>query len=204
MRYLHYITETEKKFWQNVYDSEDDHWVDKEVSRLAKKAVKVFGPFKSVLEIGCAAGIDTFYLARHSKSIIGIDIIQDVIDIAKTNLKKQPKSIQSKIIFETGDAEKLKYNDKQFDFVYSLSVLHSTNIKKSLKEIRRVLIDTGKSIIYVYIKSNTKDTVVDKNEFLTTCNKYFNIVSQNEVEIKKDDGGNNHVSLIVFLEVKNK
>jgi ubiquinone/menaquinone biosynthesis C-methylase UbiE len=202
MRYLHYIIETEKEFWQKIYNSEEDHWVNKEVSRLTKKAVKVFGPFKSVLEIGCAAGIDTFYLARYSKSIIGIDIIQDVIDIANNNLKKQSKSIKSKIIFEIGDAEKLKYNDKQFDFVYSLSVLHSTDIKKSLKEIRRVLIDTGKSVIYVYIKSNTKDKVVNKEEFLSLCYDYFNILSQSEVETKKDDGGNNHVALIVFLEAK--
>jgi hypothetical protein len=57
--------------------------------------------------------------------------------------------------------------------------------------------------LYVYIKSDTKDKVANKDEFLLLCNKYFNIIDKNEVETKKDDGGNNHVALIVFLEVKN-
>jgi len=202
MRLLNFINESEKEFWEDVYNSDDDHWVDKEVSRLTKSVVNKYGNFNNVLEIGCAAGIDTFYLAQYSKKVIGIDIVADVIKLANNNLKKQNKTIQSRIKFDIGDAEKLKYNDKQFDFVYSLSVLHSTDYKKSLKEVRRVLTDDGNAVIYVYIGGNTDDKVANKDDFIKECEKYFDIEKKTEIETKKDAGGNYHKALILFLKVK--
>ena len=86
--------------------------------------------------------------------------------------------------------------------MYSLSVLHSTDYKISLKEVRRVLTDDGKAVIYVYIDGNTNDKVADKEDFKKVCKKYFNIVKEQEVETKKDSGGNYHIALIVYLEVK--
>ncbi len=202
MRLINYLSESEKDFWEDVYDSNEDHWTDKEVSRLTKTAVNKYGNFDNVLEIGCAAGIDTFYLAQYSKNVIGIDIVSDVIDLANKNLNKQPKEIRSKVKFEIGDVEKLKYNDNQFDFVYSLSVLHSTDYKKSLKEVRRVLTNDGNAVIYVYVDGNTGDKIANKKDFLNICEKYFNIEKEQVVETKKDSGGNYHIALIVYLECK--
>jgi ubiquinone/menaquinone biosynthesis C-methylase UbiE len=201
-RLLKFINESEKEFWEDVYDSDEDHWTEKEVSRLTKAAVNKYGDFNNVLEIGCAAGIDTFYLAQHAKKVIGIDIVKDVINIANENLKKQPQKIRNKITFEVGDAEKLKYESSSFDFVYSLSVLHSTDFKKSLKEVRRVLSDDGNAVIYVYVGGNTGDKIANKDDFKKECKKYFDIEKENEVETKKDAGGDYHIALILFLKVK--
>jgi len=189
------VQSSEKKFWAEVYEEDEAHWTDKEVSKLTKSIVKKYGSFKNILEIGCAAGIDTFYLAKYTNNkIIGIDIISDIINQA-VNLKKQSKNLQNKITFEIGDAEKLKYDNESFDFVYSLSVLHTTDINKSLSEINRVLTKNGNAVIYIFI-----DEELNKNKFLDICKKYFNINQQEIVSVKHDDGGDKHKALITYLE----
>jgi len=188
-----------KEFWQKVYDKGETHWLDKQPSNLTKKVIKRYKSFNRILEIGCGAGIDTFLLATIVKDkIYGIDIIDKAIKIAKTNLTKQPKNIQDKIKFETGDAEKLKYEDDFFDFVYSLSVLHSTDINKSLKEVHRVLTEDGKAVIYIFTDNNEG---IKEKTFYATCEKYFTITEKQKVDVK-DSGKDTHKALIVFLEVK--
>ena len=201
MRLIKYINESEKEFWRKIYKDDKTHWLDKNVSNLTKKVVSKYKEFNNVLEIGCAGGIDTFYLSKFTNnSIIGIDIIEDAIKEASKNLKNQPKDMQKKVSFEIGDAEKLRFKDKSFDFVYSLSVLHSTDINKSLKEVNRVLIPNGKSVIYVFI--NGKEGI-DKTKFLEVCEKFFKITDKNIIK-KKDESEDKHTALIVFLEKKEK
>jgi ubiquinone/menaquinone biosynthesis C-methylase UbiE len=193
------IIESEKKFWTSIYKSDEAHWIDKKPSNLSKKVVRKYGNLGRILEIGCAAGVDTFYLAEHCDSIVGIDIVPDAIKIASDHLAESTKTLQKKIIFEVGDAEKLNYSDASFDFVYSLSVLHSTNVEKSIPEVRRVLNDEGRAVLYVYTGKGKEE--VDKEKFLSTCKEYFTIEKQEEIDIKKDAGDDTHHALIVWLEV---
>lgn len=191
----------EKKFWNEVYKKDQDHWVDKKISNLTKYACKKYGPFKNVLEVGCAAGIDTFYIAENtSEQVIGIDIVPKAIEIAQTNLAEQPEEIQKKVILETGDVENLKYQDKQFDFIYSLSVLHSTDITKSFKEIKRVLTADGKAVIYVYLNEKEHNNSYSEKDFVDEASKYFEIIKTQIKEIPSDAGGDNHTALIMELK----
>jgi len=195
---LNWFTASKKKFWENIYKNEETHWLDKDVSKLTKEATRRYGPFENVLEIGSASGIDTFYLAKHTKNkIIGIDLTKDAVDIAKKKLKNQSDKVKEKVTFQVGDVEKLKFPDAYFDFVYSLSVLHSTDISKSLKEIHRVLTADGHATLYVFIGKG-KEKVV-KNHFLDVCKKYFIIEDQEEVAFKDEE--EKHRALIVFLKV---
>lgn len=198
MKFKEFVDESEEAFWKSIYKEGEDHWTNKNPSNLTKSVISKFDKLGNVLEIGCAAGIDTFLLATASDSVVGIDIVPKAIDIASANLKNQPRGIQKKIIFEVGDAEKLKYKDGQFDFVYSLSVLHSTDISKSLKEVNRVLSDKGKAVIYVFIGSDS-DTV-DRKKFLDICKEHFTLVSSKDITAKKDSSGDKHDALIVWLE----
>lgn len=192
------LYESDKKFWKKVYDKEEEHWTKKEPSNLTKKVVNKYDKFDRILEVGCAAGIDTFLLATITKDkIIGIDITEEAIELAKKNLKEQPKKIREKVKFEIGDVENLKYKDEKFDFVYSLSVLHTTDIDKSLKEIRRVLNDDGKAVIYVFIGKGKKE--LDPKKFIAACKKYFNISEKPEKVKTKDK---EHTAMIVHLEVQ--
>lgn len=195
LRHIGELIASKKKFWEKIYDNKETHWLKKEVSLLTKSVVKKYGPFKNVLEIGSAGGIDTFYLAKHTKKITGIDIVEDAVEIANFKLKEQNKNIRKKIKFQVGDAEKLEFPDSKFDLVYSLSVLHTTDISKSLKEIDRVLTDNGHAVLYVLTEGK-----FNKNRFLDTCRKYFIIENKDEVFFKDKD--EKHKALIVFLRKK--
>ncbi len=200
---LSYLFEAERIFWDNVYKKDEAHWVDKKVSNLTKYACKKYGPFKNVLEIGCAAGIDTFYIAQYTTNqVIGIDIAEKAIQLAKQNLEKQPKNIQKKVRFEVGNVEDLRFPKNYFDFIYSLSVLHSTDIDKSFKEIHRVITNNGKAVIYVYLEEEEHKRSYSQADFEEISGKYFNILKTSIRNIPKDAGGDTHKALILELQAK--
>ncbi len=188
---------SEKDFWINVYRNNKAHWTKKEPSLLTKKAITKLGPFSDVLEIGSAAGIDTFELAKSSKKVTGIDIVPEAVKLAKKNLEKQSPAIKDKVTFEQGDVEKLRFKENTFDFVYSLSVLHSTNIKKSLSEVKRVLKSKGDAVIYVILKSGKEG--IDEKLFVNTINDLFSVSNIEKSEVE-DDGGDIHKISIAWLK----
>ena len=187
---------SDKKFWTGVYQGEGPEWTKKKPSNLTRYVISKYKPLGKVLEIGSAAGIDSFLLATVADSVIGIDIVDEAVAQAKKNLKDQSKSIQDKVKFEVGDAEKLRFNDNSFDFVFSLSVLHDTNITKSLAEINRVLSPEGRAVIYAYVKGERKTS---EKEFIDECGKYFTILDKT-LKSTTDSTGKERVALIVELE----
>lgn len=187
---------SDKKFWTGVYQGEAPEWTKKRPSNLTRYAISKYKPLGKVLEIGSAVGIDSFFLATVADSVIGIDIVDKAVAQAKKNLEDQSKSIQNKVTFEVGDAEKLKFDDNSFDFVFSLSVLHDTDITKSLAEINRVLSPKGKAIIYVYIKGERKTS---EKEFIDESIKYFTILDKS-LKDTTDSTGAKRTALIVELE----
>jgi len=200
---LSYLFEAEKIFWNEIYKKDSAHWIDKTISNLTKYTCKKYGPFKNVLEVGCAAGVDTFYLAQYtSNQVIGIDIVLKAIELAKKNLAEQPEEIQKKVILEIGNVENLKYNNNYFDFVYSLSVLHSTDINKSFKEIRRVLTNDGKTVIYSYINEEEHKRIYSEKDFIDVSSKYFKILNSSTKEVSSDAGGDKHTAFILELQAK--
>ena len=99
-----------------------------------------------VLEIECGVGTDSLEYAKGGASIYGIDLTDSAIKITKRkfNLKGN---------FKRMNAENLRFKDDSFDLVYSFGVLHHIpNIEQSIREIKRVLRDNGKAIIFLYAK----------------------------------------------------
>ena len=108
-----------------------------------------FLPKMDVLEIGVGNGSHAQLLANSANSFTGIDIT----DYAVKSVKKRFEifNLPGQII--KMDAEVLEFKDNSFDFVWSWGVIHhSSNTKKILKEIQRVLRPNGEAIIMVYHK----------------------------------------------------
>lgn len=108
-------------------------------SELFRNAVK---GCKKVLDIGCGTGHPSLYIAKDVGAIIGIDKSERMIEIAKNRLRR---SGADNIVFEVGDAGNLKFPDESFDAIIlcgSLATL--SDKKKSLQEIKRVLMKNGK------------------------------------------------------------
>lgn len=140
--------------WVRVYEKGIPHWAESQrPSSLAKQFLRML-PKKTgnkILEIGIGNGRDSVFFANQGNQVSGIDIAKVAINMAKNMAKTV--GLEKKVNFKIGNAEKLKFENKSFDGVYSISVLHATDLNQSLKEISRVLKRDGKALLYLYEKT---------------------------------------------------
>lgn len=111
---------------------------------------------KSVLEIGCGNGVQTYYIFQKYKPshITGIDLNPGNIAIAKQN--RAPQDIRF-LEFSVDDAQTLRnIKSNTIDVVLNIeSAFHYPNKKAFLKEIHRVLRPGGQFLIAdILTKSN--------------------------------------------------
>lgn len=96
----------------------------------------------SILEIGIGYGKFGFLLADKFKDYCGIDINQEYVKIAKTNIPKN-----TNVTYKLGNAEDIPFDNK-FDIIfYSLSWHFIEDQDKALKEAERLLKQEGIIII---------------------------------------------------------
>lgn len=111
---------------------------------------------KSVLDIGCGIGMDTFRMAKRGMQVTGIDLTEVAIKTAKRRFEKQ--GIEAN--FEVGDATDLRFSDESFDYVYSFGVLHHTqDTEKSIQEVYRVLKKGGMAKIMLYNRNSINEII---------------------------------------------
>jgi ubiquinone/menaquinone biosynthesis C-methylase UbiE len=109
------------------------------------KVVSVFkrNKVKNVLDLGCGAGRNLWYLASKGFKVWGIDLAPSGIKAAKKVLAK--KKLHAELV--VGNVyKKLPHKDGSFDAVISVQVLQHSNeaeIKSAIKEIKRVLTPGG-------------------------------------------------------------
>jgi len=196
----------DKKGWLDAYKSGEVHWADSdEHSDLAEVLIaneKVNKTKGNILEIGCGNGRDSKYFGESGYKVISIDITPVAIDAAiKSNNHEN-------VEYMVGDAENLEFDDEEFDLVYSLSVLHSTNMDKSFGEISRVTKEGGIVLVFMYEKTEyygdedtvevnfdsaeLKDTFVVNN--LTVMDTY-----STEGDVEEDENGEHKHFIQVYL-----
>ncbi len=96
-----------------------------------------------LLDYGCAMGATALEWTRNGANVIGIDISDEAIRIAR----KMAIQEGVKIRFEAMDAEKMSpFTDHSFDMVVGRGILHHLDLDKSLSEIARVLRQEGVAI----------------------------------------------------------
>jgi len=192
--------------WKRAYAKGTPHWAkDKAPSIFAEEFVKAMRSHKmnSVLEIGCGNGRDSILFAKSKIKPTAIDIVPEALELAKANATKAAV----KVAFKKANGEALPYKDGEFDAVFTLSVLHSTNLDKSLPELWRVLREGGIAFIYIY--GDTKFEDGSKPEITIAWTDYiaklmdigFKITEKYvEREDEFDDIGEKHSKYIVWLE----
>jgi ubiquinone/menaquinone biosynthesis C-methylase UbiE len=94
--------------------------------RLSKEKV-------SILDIACGWGDLSYELADEGHKITAVDNSQEMIEIAKE------KHTHENIDYQVGNAESLKFNDNNFDYVFSNhGLIHFARPEVVLKELYRV------------------------------------------------------------------
>ena len=102
---------------------------------------------KDVLEIGVGNGSHASLLASRAKLFVGIDLTDYAV---KSTVERfRVFGLPGRIV--KMDAERLEFPDGSFDFIWSWGVIHhSSDTRKILEEIHRVLRPGGRAAIMVY------------------------------------------------------
>jgi toxoflavin synthase len=92
----------------------------------------------NILDVGCGSGTITREIARTgNKKIVGIDISDEMIRIAKEHEKSAPLKIK----YYCEDILKFK-TDLQFDYIVSVYLLNYAETKKELEKMFRIFFNT--------------------------------------------------------------
>jgi len=102
---------------------------------------------RTVLEVGCGAGVDLARFAKGGAEVTGVDLASSAVDLAKANFEQQ--GLRGR--FDVADAEHLPFPDNSFDLVYAHGVVQYTaNPGRLTRECHRVLKPGGQAIFQVY------------------------------------------------------
>ena len=106
---------------------------------------------KSLLEVGCGAGIDLVRFARAGAIVTGIDLSTTAIELARKNIEQNGLKADLWVM----NGESMQFPDNSFDVVYAHGVLQYTaNIEKMMAEIHRVVKPGGEVIVMVYNRNS--------------------------------------------------
>jgi len=192
--------------WEEAYSENPPHWaVDLTPSLFAQEFTdeltdRVF--FKSLLEIGCGNGRDSIFFARGGLDVTAIDVAPSAIKLAQENAEKAEVSIN----FKVANAEKLPFDDGQFESVFSLSVLHATDLQKSMPEVNRVLKKDGLAFVYIYgdtqFADGKRDEVITEDGYLELAKGLnFTVLDiYTEQEKNFDEFGEKHLIIVSLLK----
>lgn len=98
---------------------------------------------KRVLEYGCGTGSYAFYLARKGAVVTGIDISD--VAVRKARQQALDEGIPN-IDFRVMDAEKLDFQNDQFDLICGTAILHHLDLRRAFGELARVMKPGGRAI----------------------------------------------------------
>jgi ubiquinone/menaquinone biosynthesis C-methylase UbiE len=129
------------------YDQVRPHYpnsIIKSITQLSKKS------HPSVLDLGCGTGISTRQLAKQGAWVVGCDIDPVMLSAAISYSQKNTS-------YALGKAEKLPFQEKQFDVVTAFTSFHWFMNLKAINEIKRVLVSKGAIGIVYPFHINTFD-----------------------------------------------
>lgn len=78
---------------------------------------------KNILDIGCSQGISDILLARESKQVLAIDVLQESIDYANEKLQEEAVEVQSNVQFVRANFLDYNLGNKMFDTIIMTEVL---------------------------------------------------------------------------------
>lgn len=150
-----------KTFYDDAGFSYPAYWRKRKYEHLSEKiAIEKFITFippekrDSVIDVGAGFGRLSKTYTEKFKQCFLLDPSQKLIDMAKKNVKEK------NVIFRIGAAEKIPFDDQQFDLVLMVRVAHHLNdFSKIITEVCRVLKPGGFFILEFANKTHFKAKV---------------------------------------------
>lgn len=113
-------------------------------------------PGRTVLEIGCGVGLDSYTMATHGLQVVAVDLTQVAAHTANQRFRNNAMMGS----FACADAGHLPFQNNNFDYVYSFGVLHhAADTELTIHEVRRVLRPGGVAKIMLYHRHSLNEFV---------------------------------------------
>lgn len=156
-------------YWDNFYQKKIR--ISKP-SSFAKFIVKKLKKNKTLLDIGCGNGRDTFYFNKKGLNVVGLEKSK----IAVKNNKKllAEKKIKNIDFFNINISSKKFQNLKKFDYVYLRFVIHAISQKIENKLLKNLSKITKKNSIVFFEFRTTKDQLFKKGKILSKYERHTN------------------------------
>ena len=97
-----------------------------------------------VLDFGCGSGENSLLLARRGATVVGVDISESLISVARRRL--QVNGLAGAADFVVGSAHDLPVLSGTVDVVLGIAILHHLDLDASAREVHRVLKTGGRAI----------------------------------------------------------
>ncbi len=149
-----------KSYWENFYKK--NHILEE--SSFANFVLKKIKK-KTLLDIGCGNGRDTFFFLKKGIKAFGIDF-------SKTVIKKNNLFIKNKFILANFCSDNLKIRSKKFDYIYARFFLHAINYNEEnrfLKNIKKISKKNSK--IFLEFRT-TKDKLMRSGKAISKYERF--------------------------------
>jgi ubiquinone/menaquinone biosynthesis C-methylase UbiE len=145
----------------------------KNTSALIDNFLKLVKKNGKILDVGCGVGKDTNYIHSKGFDVIGIDLSEGMIEIAKNNFPN--------IDFRIMDLRKIDFPDNYFDALFvAFSLVHipKSEIENILKNFYRMLKKEG--MIYFAIQEGKSKEGMVKSPYENKDKIFLNVFSEKE------------------------
>lgn len=96
---------------------------------------------KRILDYGCGNGVHTVWLAKYGAKVVGIDLSEKSLAVARERAKRE--KVGERVKFLKMDCEKMEFPDNSFDIIFDGGTFSSLDINKAFPEMARVLRPEG-------------------------------------------------------------
>jgi ubiquinone/menaquinone biosynthesis C-methylase UbiE len=110
----------------------------------------LFPSTRMALDAGCGSGFLSLKLADYVDHVIGLDISNTMIALAR---ERQTKMGKKNVHFLKADLETLPFLKETFDFVVSKNTLYHTQLEITLPALRQLIKPGGRMVVFDQITS---------------------------------------------------
>jgi len=145
-----------------------------------------------ILDAGCGSGRDCDYFVKHGFEVVGIDLSDKLLEIAKHRLPQ--------VTFLKQDLRRLDFPDESFDGIWACATLHHlarSDMLTVLKKIFTLLKPNG--ILFVLVKEGVGEEDV-KESLSSGLPRYYVYYSFDELKKLLEDAGFSNLDIYTWRE----